>query len=274
MTSNLRRFIRKLHLTFDGVVGSIFSQQGTLDKLATRPHSPIKASDISNFNYSKITHFKQFRTLPIHKKQSPATCDLKIYQDALVYTYILDNFQPGARLLEIGGGESRIIAELKGRYEIWNLDKLEGSGFGPTDLIKTDGFQLVRDYIGTFSSELPSEYFDLVFSISTIEHLPKSPQDVDSVIKDNQRLLKPGGFSLHCVDALLYQDEYYIHPFVPRVYELGFISGNLPTFNEIVNDDRLWCLPAYAFYTRWFHLVKKSMARFGYPFSINLLWQK
>lgn len=127
----------------------------------------------------------------MHKKLSIKTCELKISQDALVYTFFLDNFSQDSDLLEIERGESRIITPIKKDCEIWNLDKLEGSGFGPKKRDQANGFHLVQSYIGEFSPDLPTSYFDLVFNISTIEHMPKSPELINHAIDNFHLLLKP-----------------------------------------------------------------------------------
>ena len=158
----IRKLIRKSRLGLDGFIGRFFLHSQILAELSIVPHEPITPSNFSEYLYSCWSHFERFRVLPKYRKLSPNTCDLKVYQDSLVYTFILDNFSPGSRLLEIGGGESRIIESLKNQFEIWNLDKLEGIGFGPTKLWHEDGFHLVRDYIGHFSAEVPDDYFDLV----------------------------------------------------------------------------------------------------------------
>lgn len=274
INSRMRRFIRRFHLTVDGLIGQVFYGQGTLEAISKKPHQAIRPNQFFDYCYSKRKHFSTLLPLPIHKNQSPATCDLKVYQDALVYSFILDNFPSNAKLLEVGGGESRVISALKGKFEIWNLDKLEGAGFGPKDLISMNGFNLVQDYIGSNNPILPNAYFDFVFSISTIEHIPTSPEIIHNSIKDIQRLLKPGGYSLHCIDALLYSDHYFVHPFVMTVYDQLSPLTKMLTFDEITNNNDAWLLPPFAFYTRWYHLVKAPLKKFGHPFSVNLLWQK
>lgn len=274
MNPKIKQTIKKFHLSFDSLLGRMLYPKTSLEKLSQKPHQKIKPEDFYEFRYSRSIHFSLFRTLPIHKKQSTKTCDLKVYQDALVYTFILDNFPLGARLLEIGGGESRIISALKNNYEIWNLDKLEGSGFGPRQLSQTTGFRLVQSYIGEFPQELPNYYFDLVFSISTIEHMPKSPNFINDAIDNIQLVLKPGGYSLHCIDALQFNDHYFVHPLVKKAFDQGLLSHSMVTYDELINDEFSWKLSPYAFYTRWYHLVKENLKKFGHPFSINILWQK
>lgn len=270
----LRKQIQALHLAFDGWVGRLNPRQPSLGALSKVPHTPVKLADFSNYAYSRMTHFKEFAVMPRYTGQSPSTCDLKVYQDICLYNFIKDNFPQGSRLLEIGGGRSRIIAALKNDYEIWNLDKLEGQGHGPKALWGEDGFRLVRGYIGDFSPELPDGHFDLVFSISTVEHFPRDPVSVDAILQDVQRLLRPGGYSIHAVDGLLYLDSYFIHPLVTTAHERGWITYPEVTFTQLKADPDLWLMPRYAFYTRWFPLVKKRMNGFGSPFSINVMWKK
>jgi hypothetical protein len=124
-----------------------------------------------HFTYAKRSHFDEFGHLDrdlYGEKKALDDCDLKVYQDLLVLSFIRDNLPQYSRILEVGGGESRLIKYLKSDYECWNLDKLEGRGLGPTSIDET-GFRLVRDYIGAFNQSLPV-LFDLVYSISVLEH--------------------------------------------------------------------------------------------------------
>ena len=51
--------------------------------------------------------------------------------------------------------------------------------------------------------ELPDHYFDFVFSVSALEHTPDDHSVRVNVLKDINRILKPGCPSLHCFDAFL-----------------------------------------------------------------------
>jgi SAM-dependent methyltransferase len=274
MTCRLRRMLRTWHRSFDGLVGRAFSRQPSLRELAGTVTDRPGVENFSCFLYSRGEHFKAFDLLPIYMNQSPASCDLKVYQDLFTYTFIRNNLQPGTRLLEIGGGDSRVIPALQSDYELWNLDKLEGVGFGPRDIPAPAGARLVRDYIGAFNSQLPDGAFDLVFSISTVEHFSGAPEDVRRIIADIQRLLRPGGYSLHCIDGLLYADRLFVHPFLDMAHrELHGVACQ-DDFKTISRDPDLWRLPKFAYYTRWYHLTRRMLADFGYPFSLNVFWQK
>ena len=69
--------------------------------------------NIIDFSYSKLSHFKLFTGLPFQSynagEPDPAICNLKVYQDYLTYCFIRRNVAPGARILEVGGGDSRIL---------------------------------------------------------------------------------------------------------------------------------------------------------------------
>jgi ubiquinone/menaquinone biosynthesis C-methylase UbiE len=51
------------------------------------------------------------------------------------------------------------------------------------------------------SSTIPENYFDCIYSASTLEHVPA--QFTAAVWRHMDRLLKPGGFMLHAIDLSL-----------------------------------------------------------------------
>src|SRR5690606_9649487 len=109
------------------------------------------------FTYARRRHFDAFAGLDVAlygQRVDPDEANLKFYQDLLVLAFIRNNVPPGSRLLEMGGREARIIGHLKRDYECWNVDKLEGCHGGPAS-VRTDGFRLVRAYVGEHSPKLP-----------------------------------------------------------------------------------------------------------------------
>src|SRR3546814_20583165 len=52
-----------------------------------------------------------------------------------------------------------------------------------------------------FCKDLPDDYFDVVFSISVLEHVPAAA--IDGFWKDHARILKPGAVAYHAVDFYL-----------------------------------------------------------------------
>lgn len=124
---------------------------------------------------------------------------LKDIQDAFAFFHLKD--LKGARICEIGGGHSRVLPQLAQHNECWNVDRLEGQGGGPTNPPLQKGVRLVRAFMGEFSDQLPDDYFDVVFSISVVEHIPS--ESYPQSIRDATRVLKPGGFLRYAIDAYL-----------------------------------------------------------------------
>ncbi|EPR37185.1 glycosyl transferase family 2 [Desulfovibrio sp. X2] len=204
----------------------------------------------------------------------PDLCDLKPYQDLLVLAFIRDNLPPGSRLLEIGGGNSRVLAHLADSYECWNIDKFEGVGNGPLEAQEA-GYAIVRDYIGNFSPELADGYFDLVFSISTLEHVPDAETaGLDRVIEDMDRVLRPGGLSLHCLDVLLKADEVWTNRILPRIHETRPVLHAWTPLAPLLGDPEVYCMTRQAYEAGWQAITGQPYDSFGRPTSCNVLWRK
>ena len=134
----------------------------------------------------------------------PAVKNLKNAQDG----YSLDRLGgvTGARILEVGGGESRVLDRVTAAgNECWNADDFGGSGNGPLHMPKRTEYKIVPVLLGSFSPDIPSNYFDFVFSISVVEHIPG--RDLAAFFADACRVLKPGGVMFHAIDLYLYDDH-------------------------------------------------------------------
>lgn len=126
---------------------------------------------------------------------------LKTIQDT--YVYHLLQHEKGKRLLEAGGGKSRLLRLLRNANECWLVDKFEGEGNGPRMKPFLPKVRIMQDYIGGFNPNLPDKYFDYVFSISVLEHIPLDY--LDNFFWDCARLLKPGGRMIHAIDTYVYE---------------------------------------------------------------------
>ncbi len=135
------------------------------------------------------------------------------------------------RVLEIGPGwnthfDSHFGAEL----EYWMID--DATSIGETDASKEkfeaavrsrQHTRFVRGFLGDFLPELPDEYFDLVFSISTIEHVP--PGQKQKFYRDMFRVLKPGGYIAHSIDLA---DEFLGRAEFEAIKQAGFLLPRQP----------------------------------------------
>jgi hypothetical protein len=104
----------------------------------------------------------------------------------------------GKRLLEIGGGNSRVLPRLAGNT-LYNAEKYEGVGNGPVNPVVIDGVTVIPTYMGEFSKDAPE--VDIIFSISVIEHIPFDSYEV--AFQDMARCLAPGGVMYHAIDIVL-----------------------------------------------------------------------
>jgi glycosyltransferase involved in cell wall biosynthesis/SAM-dependent methyltransferase len=158
-------------------------------------------AELKEWFYKYPELIKQREQMQGYSEKDFVNSNLKLIQDLAVYDFIKKHIPKGSRILEIGGGYSRILEIFKKDYECWNLEKFEGIGNGPTAFPQHASYKLVQNYIGAFDKELPDSFFDLVFSISVFEHLNIDKSDLDNITNDIDRILKPGGFSVHCMDV-------------------------------------------------------------------------
>jgi ubiquinone/menaquinone biosynthesis C-methylase UbiE len=249
-------------------------------KDSLEPVKFISPENFEDFTYCKKRHFDLFfknnYDMELYgKKIDPDYTGMKRYQDLMVYSFIIQNIPKGSKILDIGGGDSRILKRLKNDYECWNIDKLEGVGGGPVKA-DTTGFKLVRDYMGNFNKELPDNYFDLVMSISTLEHVPNNDTKVyENILKDINRVLKPGGYSLQLIDILLHTaDKNWVHPILPYFFKNEKVINKFVPFSEIFNDPQLYKVSEKFYKDRWEKIYKKSLAEFGTDVNYSLLWRK
>lgn len=127
---------------------------------------------------------------------------LKSAQDLAVYRHVRD--LQGLDIAEIGGGSSRILERLAVDNRCANIEKFEGRDLGPAAPVALKNVTNINAYVGEFDGLLADASFDLVFSISVVEHV-ETPK-LDDFFRDSLRILRPGGRFLHAIDIYL-QDE-------------------------------------------------------------------
>ncbi|MFZ1320196.1 MAG: methyltransferase domain-containing protein [Ignavibacteria bacterium] len=231
-------------------------------------------AEFENFTYSKKKHFKlfdldNFDIKLFGKKIDPSICDLKNYQDLLVFSFLVHNLPENAKILEVGGADSRILSYFKDKYECWNIDKMESTGKnGRSD------FKLVNDYIGNSNKELPDDYFDLVFSISVFQDSPNNiSEKFKDLTDDLNRVIKPGGFSLHCFDVIFLYSFVWTNDLLINLFETQNPVNKFVDFENMKEDEDLYIMSEKAYNKTWKSTVKQPYEGFK-PLSYNILWQK
>ncbi len=186
--------------------------------------------------------------------------DLKEYQRLFVLDQLL-KMPRGSRIAEIGGGVCNvfeaILKKYPGLYECWSIDPLEGQGGGPV-LSRlpwdTDGkVRLVRENIGAFSTHLPNEYFDVVFSLSVMEHIPLDRWE--ECFRDTVRICKNGGMVFHSVDvpvdSELGRNRLNALKELPAKVGLKLVQPDVSFDLETVIQDEMTYYVSPAAYARW-----------------------
>lgn len=124
---------------------------------------------------------------------------LKHAQDLIIYSYLNDKC--GLRVAEIGGGDSRILKQLAINNSCFNVEKFEGRDGGPKTEVQIAGVTNIPAYIGDYDPLIQDSSFDVVFSISVVEHV--ATDSLANFHRDVLRILKPNGIFLHAIDMYL-----------------------------------------------------------------------
>ena len=243
-----------------------YMKYGALEGKTSFPLPKIDPVQFQDFTFSMRSHWKLFCGYDKElygKKIKMDESTLKNYQDLLVFTFIKDHIASGSRILDVGGGHSRILNHLANTHDCWNIDKFEGMGNGP----KAGG---------NFNPELPDNSFDFVFSISALEHTPEDQESFDNIVKDINRVLKPGGYSLHLFDVLfkINGGMFFTNSFVHRIFKTVNTFNTWVTLESIKDNPDLYCMSETVYNKIWFHTTKREYHNFGRPASLNILWRK
>lgn len=241
--------------------------------------------NFEDYIYLKKSHIKNLKSYSKElerlygKEIDLLSGSMKYSQDSLVVKFICENIPPGSKILDVGGAYSRILSHFHPKgYECWLIDSFEGLGNG-TVAIPVRPYKIIVGYMGDFIKELPDQYFDFVFSISALEHSPWEDEYSQRIIDDINRVLKPGGMSLHCLDSFLKPDYLNIHPFIRKAFDSGLVLGSLPNYADIATDEDTFFTSRQDI-EHWMQVsnsgltVEEFIRTYGKPFTIQVLWQK
>lgn len=168
-------------------------------------------------------------------------------------------FQPGMRVLEIGGGtgyQANLIARLGAAVE--SIDVAPPSS--------AESYFPVRIYDGR---TLPFEdgRFDVVFSSNVLEHIP----DLQKTLSEIHRVMKSNGIAIHILPTPAWRIwtsfTHYIH-IAQRL--VGMVGGrrNLATSGHAGNQSKASALG-------WWRMIKRVLMdgpHGEYPSAISELW--
>lgn len=234
----------------------------------------LTPSTLAELRYARRAHFALFdggfRSLG---PPDPERCDLKVYQDHVAHLLLRDNVAPGARILEVGGGDSRVLKHLSQAHECWNIDRSEGLGNGPV-AFTSQQFRMVYDYFGSGSPELPDAYFDAIFSISALEHMPEDQAVWEGFLADTHRVLKPGGFCVHLFDVVLNRPYgHFFHGLIPFLARRVDLLAAPPVPEEMLRDPGLYVLSKNGYEKYWASHTHERYETFGLASNVTLCWR-
>ncbi len=161
------------------------------------------------FRYARLSEFEGRLEEPILTKR---------YQEMFLAEVLPGYCGRNARVLEVGAGTNVAILEGLRAREKWIADPYIGVGgswqSGVPDL--GPGYYISRCIIGESSNALPSDFFDVIFSSSVLEHIgqraagfdsnydPEPPEGQEAPRRafcaECLRILKPGGVTIHTID--------------------------------------------------------------------------
>jgi SAM-dependent methyltransferase len=131
---------------------------------------------------------------------------------AFGHGWILESrsWSAGERVLDVGGAYSWVPSYLQSKFncDVWVVDDFGVTvdesfwlRYGSPDefVAAHPELRFVRERVGNPAlSSLPEEYFDVVYSVSTMEHVPN--ELTPAVWQHMARLVKPGGDLIHAID--------------------------------------------------------------------------
>jgi hypothetical protein len=129
--------------------------------------------------------------------------DLKDVQRPWTLKSLLSILPMSSRVLEIGAGEPW-VGDFLSRlgHEVWVCDPYDGTGNGPREFdrycLECPNIKFIRTFFSTSALDVPPHYFDAIYSISVLEHVPIPKQY--EVFAGISNYLKPTGFSIHSID--------------------------------------------------------------------------
>lgn len=158
--------------------------------------------------------------------------DLKDVQRPWMIKAIVASVPIGGRICEIGAGEPFVAAFLaQCGYEVTIVDPYDGSGQGPVDYeaysAAHPGIRFVRSNFGQSVPGLSDGYFDAIYSVSVLEHVPMDK--VASVCEGVRRYGKPAVRSIHAIDHVLRGagDAYHLQKLHRYGEQLGISSTSI-----------------------------------------------
>ena len=234
--------------------------------------------DFNDFSFSKKSHFRIFHEYNVDhtlygKRIEPDDSDIRIYQNLLIYTFVILNLDKGSKIIELGNDYSPVFEKLKLDYECWKFVK-------PIEL--KNKFETIEDISDDLinkpdikeSEKLKLHYFDLVYSISALESLPESEVSLKETALNIRNFLKPMGFSINCFTNALNKDNVvWSHKLINYIYEKESTVNSFIDNSKIIHDNDLFIISEKYFNEYLKIHTGVTFQEFGKMYSYNVFWK-
>lgn len=214
-------------------------------------------------SYATVREYNLFREeLP---ELTPIGTDLKDFQRPWVVKKILESCSTG-KILEIGADRCELADYLqKRRFEVWVIDVYDNfaGGAARVEEVKRK-FPKLNIYRGFFHENkvLPTNYFDVVYSCSVLEHVPF--ECIQPTIEKIYSCLKIGGFSIHAVDFIVEGNIIVNHPRMSEILRRHHSNVTAEEIREKALADRDTFYLSPQGHYGWRHSLKKSYDEYPY----------
>lgn len=200
-----------------------------------------------------------------------------------VAQWVVKRLPSGGRVLDYGCGAGQIVKHLRAcGADAWGCDVFyEGGSYA--DVILPDARPFIS-HMGSDSIPFPDGHFDIIVSNQVLEHVP----DMDAVLREISRVLKPGGISLNLFpDRGVFREGHcgiaFLHWFpkgsAARVYYaaairalgFGYFKEKAPT---VMGWARYWCkwLDDWTHYRPHAEIVKRLTHWIGATDTLEVEW--
>jgi len=176
------------------------------------------------------------RGLP-KKLKAAAPFHMKTTQDCIIYGFLEE--AAGLDIAEIGGGNSRLLKAISAKNRCVNIEPFDGNDGGPAKAVDIAGVRNIQCLLGEDTTEIDDESFDIVFSISVVEHI--GVNKLDAFFNDGLRILRPGGLWLHAIDSYLGDElDPHIHRRISIYRDWAKTPGKTEPVGEIFDGSTVF----------------------------------
>lgn len=208
---------------------------------------------------------------------TPIGVDLKDFQRPWVVRKILESYSTG-KILEVGADRCELADYLSKRgFEVWVIDVYDHFGGGAAKFTEVkEKFTNLNIYRGFLHENrtLPSNYFDVIYSCSVLEH---TPFDYLKLTLERIRdCLRDGGLSIHAVDFTVAGAILVNYPFIDEIlqyYQADLTAEQIAKL-ALADIDTFFLSPQG--HLRWRQSQKKNYDQYPYRkvTSLNIVAAK